>query len=224
MATTRDERKIRILIVDDHPIVRDGLALMMSGQPDLEVCGQAGNATDAMAQAGILCPDVALVDVFLEGSNGIELTKTLVSRHADLKVLVLSMHDEDVYAERAIRAGAHGYVMKQQASRTILDAIRAVVAGKEFVSERVAERLRSSGRRPHRQLPIEKLSDRELEVFELLGHGLDRHEVAERLHISVKTVEAHRAGIRGKLGLDSSAEILRQALMWVELRRQKPTP
>lgn len=211
----------RVLIVDDHPIVRDGLTLMISGQDDLVVCGEAGSLSDALTAVQRHKPDLVLVDVFLEGSNGIELTKQLHMRDPDLPVLVLSMHDETVYAERALRAGAVGYVMKQQASRAILDAIRTVLRGETYLSDRIRTLLADAARNlreQRRELPLTRLSDRELDIFERIGHGRSRQKIADSLGISVKTFEAHRSHIREKLNLGSSAELLRRACLWVEQR------
>jgi DNA-binding NarL/FixJ family response regulator len=214
-----ERRKASILLVDDHPIVRDGLAQMIAAQPDMEVCGQAGSVTEAIVAVEHRQPDLALVDVFLNGGNGIELTKVLRGRFPDVIVLILSMHDEEVYALRAMRAGASGYIVKQQASRTILEAIRTVLRGERWVGMKLETILANEAAlaRANQPLsPLGTLTDRELQIFEAFGRGASRNDIAERLHLSVKTVEAHRANIREKLGIASSAELLRQAVLWVE--------
>jgi len=209
----------KVLLVDDHPIVRDGLAQLMGRQKDLVVCAEAGNAADAIAAVDAAEPDVAVIDIFLEDISGIELTKTLHEKHPDLPILVLSMHDENLYAERALRAGALGYVMKQEASRTILNAIRTVLQGYRFLSDQMSSTLlgqaidgggRSVGEISNR------LSERELEIFDLLGRGLERAEIAGKLSISTRTVETHRANIKYKLNARNATDLIEQAKAWVE--------
>ena len=179
-STPTPVRRRRVVLVDDHPIVRDGLAQMISRHEDLTVCGEAGSAEDAMRVIEELKPDLAIVDIFLDGTNGIELTKMLHDRDPSLPILILSMHDESLYAERAIRAGAMGYVMKQEASRTILAAIRAVLEGRRYVSSHVGEML---GEQPMDAQEADlsevvgRLSPRELDIFELIGEGKDRTEI-----------------------------------------------
>ena len=209
----------RIVLVDDHPIVRDGLIQMFSRQSDLSVCGEASSAEEAMKVVTELKPDLVIVDIFLEGVNGIELTKMLHEQDAALPILVLSMHDEGLYAERAIRAGAMGYVMKQEASRTVLDAVRAVLSGKRYVSSHVGQILGdqsvdSNGTQS--DSAIARLSPRELSVFKCIGEGKDRSTIAEDLGISIKTVETHRASIKYKLNVRSVAELQQCATRWVE--------
>lgn len=217
--TVEDDRK-KIVIVDDHPILRDGIAQLVSGQDDLVVSGQMGDAAEAMAEIPKLKPDLAIIDIFLEGSNGIELTKSLHSRYPVLKILILSMHDEAMYAERALRAGASGYVMKQEASRTILTAIRTVLNGDRYVSSRVSsllvDQLIGGGKKDEEKISAERLSDRELEIFELFGRGLSRTAIAKKLHLSVKTVESHRANIKTKLNLQDSTDLMHKAMLWLE--------
>lgn len=215
----------RILIVDDHPIVRDGLATLINEQPDLEVCGGVGTMNDAIDLIEQERPDLAMVDVFLDGPGGIDLTKTLYRKYPEVRVLVLSMHDELVYAERALRAGAMGYVMKQQASRSVIDAVRTVLDGHRYVSKRVSQLLIDrmiEEKRPtfRSDLDVSCLSKREFEIFEMLGNGLTRPDVADALGISVKTVEVHRAHIRQKLNLKHAYDVARHALYWVEAHRQ----
>ncbi|CAM3307582.1 response regulator transcription factor [Rhodothermus bifroesti] len=212
--------KKRILIVDDHPLVRKGLALTLEAEPDLEVCAQAASAEEALGLLDKVQPDLAIVDISLPGMSGLELIKHLQAWKQHLPVLVISRHDEALYAERAIRAGARGYVMKVEAVEVIVKAVRRVLAGGLYVSEELSERLLLSMTGHRRALetrsPVELLSDRELEVFELTGRGLTTREIAERLHLSVKTVESYRARIKAKLGLRTAAELMQHAVQWVE--------
>ena len=211
------EGKCRIVLVDDHPIVRGGLVQMMASQPDLEVCGEAGSAREALEVIEDLRPDLAIVDIFLEGANGIELTKDLRAKFPGMPVLILSMHDEALYAERAIRAGAMGYVMKQEASRTIMDAIRTVMSGKRYLSSSVAAMLGESaaGNESAMSGNPDALSQRELDIFQLIGRGESRGNIARILDISTKTVETHRANIKYKLNIASAAELKECARQWV---------
>jgi DNA-binding NarL/FixJ family response regulator len=214
-----NEMPRRIVLVDDHPIVRDGLVQMISQQSDLSVCGEAGSAEEAMNVIAEVKPDLAIVDIFLEGVNGIELTKLLHERDSELPILILSMHDEGLYAERAIRAGAKGYVMKQEASRTILEAIRKVLRGERYVSGHVGEVL---GDQPadldteEFEGAINRLSPRELNIFRLIGSGKSRNAIAAELGISTKTVETHRASMKYKLNARSAAELVEHATHWME--------
>ncbi|MBL7114331.1 MAG: response regulator transcription factor [Kiritimatiellae bacterium] len=214
----------RIVLVDDHPILRGGLAQLIGDDPTLEVCGEAASVKEATALLEKVHPDLALVDIFLEGSNGIELTKIIRRRWPRVRVLILSMHDETVYARRALRAGALGYVMKQEVSKTILEAIHTVVEGERYVSEKVARALDneasevSVGAVGGGQF-VDALSDRELEVFEHFGHGMSRSAIAEMLNVSVKTVEAHRQHIREKLEIKDATDFMRRAMLWVEVEK-----
>jgi len=213
------EAECRIVLVDDHPIVRDGLIQMMSSQNGLTVCGEASSAEEALKVIEEVKPDLAIVDIFLEGANGIELTKMLHARDASLPILILSMHDEALYAERAIRAGAMGYVMKQEASRTIMDAIRSVMSGKRYVSDNIVNILRESATDKGKfkfDGKIECLSPRELDIFRLIGLGLSRSKIAEQLDISIKTVETHRANMKYKLTAGSAAELKECAEQWIK--------
>lgn len=209
-----------IILIDDHPLMRKGLARTIDSEVDLHVVDQMSSAEDALEHIEDLDPDLAVVDISLPGMSGMELIKHLQSRMPDLKTLVVSRHDETLYAERCIRAGAKGYVMKQEAGDVIVQAIRKVLNGRIFVSEEINERLLQSmaegGRERIMQSPLEVLSDRELEVFELTGHGLSTREIAERLHLSVKTIESYRARIKDKLHLDSGNELMKHAVQWVE--------
>lgn len=209
----------KILIVDDHPLMRKGLALALDEEVDLEVVGQAADAEEALGLLDRLNPDVAIVDISLPGMSGLELIKHIQALRPDIRTLVVSRHDEALYAERAIRAGARGYVMKLQASDEIVKAVRRVIAGGIYVSEEMNERLLMglvAGREEMSQSPLEVLSDRELEVFEMLGRGLATRQIAEQLHLSVKTVESYRARIKEKLNLTTAAELMQHAVRWVE--------
>src|ERR1700677_1003793 len=201
----------RIFIVDDHPLVREWLTNLISQQPDLTVCGEAESAPVARELIGEKKPDVAIVDLTLAEGSGFEVIKDIRFQSPKTAVIVLSMHDESLYAERALRAGARGYVMKRETTKKIITAIRQVLEGKLFVSEKFAatitERLvegKSDG-----GSPLEQLSDRELEVFQMLGRGMQTRQIAESLHISMKTVQVYCARIKEKLGLGSAAELLR---------------
>ena len=207
----------RILIVDDHPAVREGLALRISRQPDLEVCGEAGTIADALHLVAETDPDVAIIDIVLKTGNGIDLIKRIKAHHRRVRMLVCSMHSESLYAERALRAGAMGYINKEQATEQIITAIRQLLDGRLFVSEALADRLlnRAVGKADEmRTSPVERLSDRELEMFQLLGQGLDTHQIAERMRVSPKTVETYRARVKDKLNLATHTELIRQATQW----------
>ena len=209
----------KILIVDDHPLMRKGLAMTLNAEPDLNVCGQVADAEEALGALEEYDPDLAIVDISLPGMSGLELIKHMHALRPALRTLVVSRHDEALYAERAIRAGARGYVMKLEASDMIVKAVRRVLNGGIYVSEEINERLLlglAAGRQELAQSPLEVLSDRELEVFELTGRGLGTREIAERLHLSVKTVESYRARIKDKLNLKTAAELMQHAVQWVE--------
>jgi DNA-binding NarL/FixJ family response regulator len=209
--------KYRVFVVDDHPIVRQGLALLIDQEPDLEVCGEAEEAQSALAAITATRPDILLLDISLPGPDGIELLKTIRATDPTLPVLVLSMHDESVYAERALRAGANGYIMKQEATENVLVALRRILQSEMYVSERVASailRQLASGPGRTSQGAIERLSDRELEVFRLIGEGHGTRRIAEELHLSVKTVESYQAHIKEKLALQSSRDLMQRAIEW----------
>ncbi len=211
----------RIAIVDDHPIVRRGLASLINLEPDLEVSGYAEDARSALDLVRTLKPDLLVVDIFLKDSNGLDLLKALQKRNSTVPILVVSMHDESLYAERVLRAGAMGYVMKREAEQVIVKAIRRVLEGRVYLSERMQERvlLGYAARPSVPRSPTEALTDRELQVFEMLGHGIGIRRIAENLAISVKTVDAHRARIREKLGLANATEVLQRAVQWVQAER-----
>ena len=211
-------KAVKILIVDDHPIVREGLAARIARQPDLVVCGEAEDVADALELVKTTQPDLIIVDLSLKSGQGLDLIKRVKARFEDAKMLVSSMYDESLYAERALRAGALGYINKQEMSDKIVDAIRQVMDGKIYLSPPMTERLlqRAVGAAPQLvQSPIESLSDRELEVFKMIGTGKTTRQIAEELHLSVKTVETHRENIKTKLDIPNSAELSREAVQWV---------
>jgi DNA-binding NarL/FixJ family response regulator len=211
--------KKRILLVDDHPMTREGLASLIGNQPDLEVCGEAGDAFEALEKIASLKPDLILSDITLPGKNGLELIKDIQVMHPGVLVLVISMHDEALYVERVLRAGGRGYVMKQEGGKKIAEAIHHVLGGQIHVSEKMSAKILEvfSGHRPAASSsPVEKLTDREFEVFQLIGQGLETKQMADRLHLSTKTVEVHRANIKGKLKLNSLSELIRYAVRWAE--------
>ena len=215
--------KKKVLIVDDHPLVRERVAELINQEPDLAVCGESEDANGALAAVKQHAPDVAVIDITLKDTYGIELIKQLKDLYPKLPMLVLSMHDESLYGERALRAGARGYLTKQEASRKVVDALRRILRGEIYVSEKLAGTLvqRVAGNKSAAGgSPVDVLSDRELEVFQLLGQGLTVREVAERLFISVKTVEAHREHIKQRLHFKSSAELLRFAIQYTLEEKQ----
>jgi DNA-binding NarL/FixJ family response regulator len=212
-------KKHRIFVVDDHPIVRKGLAQLIDQEPDLVVSAEAESAEGAMESLKKAMPDLAIVDISLQGVDGIELIKKIKARYPALPILVLSMHDEALFAERALRVGARGYIMKQEAIEKMMEAIRKVLKGELYLSERVSENIVKkfiSGKVEVLQSPMEVLSDRELEVFRLIGQGMGTRRIAEQLHVSVKTVESYRANIKGKMNLRDGTELLKHAVQWVE--------
>jgi len=211
--------KHKIFLVDDHPLVREWLANLIHQQPDLLVCGEAETAPDALQSIGTEKPAVAIVDISLKNSSGIELIKQLGEIHPQVLVLVLSMHEEAHYAERALRAGARGYIMKRETSTKVIEAIRRVLAGKTYVSEAVAENMTTrlvKGRGAVSGSAVELLSDRELEVFEMLGQGLGTRQIAETLRVSIKTIQAYCARVKDKLHVSNATELLREAIRWNE--------
>ncbi len=211
----------QILIVDDHPLVRQGVALLINQADDLEVCGEAESVHEALELLERVEPDLAIVDLTLKDSSGLELIKDIQVRRPNLRVLVLSMRDEGFYAERVLRAGARGYVTKEEGPEKVIEGIRDVLAGKIHVSERMATRVMSrivQGMDGEHESPIDSLTDRELQVLELMGHGLATREIGQRLHISPKTVDSHREHIKDKLQLTSANDLLKHAIQWVQLR------
>lgn len=213
----------RILIVDDHPIMRQGLAQLIAQEPGLAVCGEAEDAHGALQAIGRLHPDVAIVDIALKEGNGLELIKDIKIRYPELAVLVLSMYDESIYAERCLRAGARGYVTKAEASSRVIEALREVLRGGVYVTQQMASKMlrKLVGGDPNLDsFPMDRLSDREFQVFELIGQGLQGREIAKKLTLSVKTVDAHRENIKKKLDLASATELLIYAVQWVQLDRR----
>lgn len=212
----------RILLVDDHPIMRHGLAQLIRTEGGLDVCGDAGSAAEGIEAVGRCKPDLVIVDLTLPDKNGLELLKDIQALHPGTFCIVLSMHDESVYAERALRAGARGYVMKEAAADHLIGAIRRVLAGGIYVSESMASRMlegmTGGGRAKPTASLIDRLTDRELETLEMIGKGVATKLIAERLCISTRTVEAHRAHIKEKLGISDGAALVRFAVQWVESR------
>lgn len=217
-APNRKRAPVRILLVDDHPIVRRGLAQLINQEKDLEVCGEAVDRGAALKEIERTQPDLAVVDLSLQSSDGLDLIKDIREQKPGLPMLVLSMHDERVYAERVLRAGARGYIMKQEALEKVLQAIRRILEGDVYLSEAVQARLMRAmvaARSKPEQSPVGQLSDRELEVFQLIGEGLGTREIAGRLGLSVKTIESHYARIKEKLDLKSATELIQSATLWV---------
>ena len=215
----QEKPKRKILIVDDHPILRKGLSMLINQEPDLVVDGEAEDARKALEAIETIRPDMVIVDISLPGIDGVELLKSIKLRYGDLPTLVVSMHDESLFAERALRAGARGYVMKQEALDNVLVAIRRVLAGEIFVSNKIAtkmlERMVDSDSKTVTS-PIDLLSDRELTVFRLIGQGQTTRQIAEKLHLSVKTVESYRSHIKDKLKLGGGTDLLKCAIQWVQ--------
>ncbi len=217
-------QKTKVLLVDDHPLVREWLANLINQQSDLEVCGEADSAPKAMQMLGVVNPEIAIVDISMEGGSGLELIKNMKATHPNAMVIVLSMHDEALYAERALRAGARGYIMKREATKRVLEAIRSVLSGKLYLSDKMAMLMAEKfvdGRPKTAGSVIENLSDRELEVFQLLGRGYGTRQIADELHVSFKTVQSFCARIKDKLKLASAAELLREAVRWNDSQQDK---
>jgi DNA-binding NarL/FixJ family response regulator len=213
--------KNRVFLVDDHPLVREWLTSLLNQQPDLEVCGEAENAAQALRGIAETKPKVAIIDIALNAASGLELVKDLCIQHPSVAPLVLSMHEEELYAERAMRAGARGYVRKRETSKNILAAIRRVLDGGIYVSEKLSNAmalkfLKGQEAVGAAQSRVGELSDRELEVFEWLGKGRSTSEIADELHLSLKTVQAYCVRAKEKLGLTTAAELLREAILWQE--------
>ena len=217
--TSVKANKKRVLLVDDHPMIRSGLAQVINQQKDIMVCCEAGNANDALQRVASSHPDLAVVDISLPTKSGLELINDLQALHPKLPVLVLSMHDELVFAERVLRAGARGYVMKHSGGEVVLEAIRTVLAGQIFVSDQMSAlvlKAFSAGTRAVTRSPVDRLSDREFEVFKLMGEGCITRQIAERLHISPKTVDVYRQNLKEKLKLPTSTLLVQHAVRWVE--------
>jgi DNA-binding NarL/FixJ family response regulator len=217
LQATSGTTKTRVLVVDDHPIVRQGLALLINRESDLVVCGEAEEMHTAMQEILTTHPDIVVVDISLSGPDGLELLKSIRTRHPHLPVLILSMHDESIYAERALRAGANGYIMKQEATEKVLEALRRIVNREIYVSDRVANKMLQQyigGNAVAQRSPVADLTDRELEVFRLIGDGHSTRQIAEELRLSVKTVESYQAHIKEKLSLRSARELMQHAIQW----------
>lgn len=218
--TEKSRGKHRVMLVDDHPIVRHGMAMLINEEDDLMVCGESSSASETLAQIDYCQPEIAVIDVSLQGASGIDLTKSIKEQRPDLPILILSMHEENLYAERALRAGARGFVMKQEPAETVLHAIRTVLKGDVYLSERLSSKVLRAlvdgpGDEPER-FGVDRLSDRELEVFELIGRGYSTRRIADALHLSVKTIETHRAHIKQKLKLGNATELVHRAFHWIE--------
>ena len=216
------KRKSKVLLVDDHMVVRKGLNLLIADDPFLSVCGEAESAAECMVLLKKLVPDLILTDVSLGNTSGLELVKDIRQINQNVAILVFSIHDEDLYAERALSAGANGYIMKDADSSALLQAVHKVLDGEVYLSPKMTNRMlrKLSGNKDtaQKQLAgIDKLSDRELEVFELIGHGLSTHKIAEKLNLSEKTIETYRAHIKEKFNLDDASELTRAAVYWVEV-------
>jgi len=216
--------KHRIFLVDDHPLVREWLTNLINQQADLHVCGTADDAPEALDAIGEANPHVAIIDLGLKTTSGLDLIKDLNNLHPEVAVLVLSMHEESHYAERALRAGARGYITKRESTKSVITGIRAVIEGRMFLSQRFAEDIAERQVLKHHETaetPVLGLSDRELQVFELVGKGRGTKEIAEFLHVSMKTVQAYESRIKQKLGLKTINELMREAIRWEE---NKATP
>lgn len=217
-APAKTTAKKEIFIVDDHPMMREGLAQIISRESDLGVCGEAEDAAEAIEQIIKLKPSLAIVDITLRSGNGLELIKDLQIRAPSVPVLVISMHDESLYAERVLRAGGRGYIMKQEGGKKLMAAIRQVLDGGTYLSEKMSARIVAifSGRRAEGGSPVESLTDREFEVFQLISQGLGTKEIAEKLHVSAKTVEVHRVNVKQKLNIGTASELIHFAVRWAE--------
>jgi DNA-binding NarL/FixJ family response regulator len=210
-------KKCRVLLVDDHPIVRQGLALLIDREPDLAVCGEADDAHSIFHAITTLRPDMVILDISLSGPDGLDVLKEIRTKTSTLPVLILSMHDESIYAERAMRAGANGYIMKQEATEKVLVAIRRILQGEVYLSDRLTSTMLQQfvrGESTGKKSPLVNLTDRELEVFRLIGEGRGTRQIAEELHLSVKTIESYQAHIKEKLALRNARELVQHAIEW----------
>ena len=214
---TTQAKKCRVLLVDDHPIVRQGLALLIDREPDLSVCGEADGAHTAFHAITTLRPDIVVLDISLNGPDGLDVLKEIRLKSASMPVLMLSMHDESIYAERAMRAGANGYIMKQEATEKVLVAIRRILQGEVYLSDRLTNTMLQQymrGTSSQKKSPLVNLTDRELEVFRLIGEGHGTRQIADELHLSVKTIESYQAHIKEKLALRNARELVQHAIEW----------
>jgi DNA-binding NarL/FixJ family response regulator len=211
----------RVFLVDDHPIMRQGLAQLINHESDLVVVGEANDASAGLAGVLDMKPDLVVIDISLPGKNGLELIKDIRAHNKSVALLIHSMHDESLYVERVLRAGAQGYIMKQEGAKRVMDAIRKVLSGEIYVSGAMSGKILEifSGRRPTTQDPVAALSDRQFEIFQMIGQGKGTRAIADELRVSVKTVDAHRANIKEKLHLRSGVELMSYAVRWVESQR-----
>src|SRR5450432_3619237 len=210
-------KKHSVLLVDDHPIVRQGLALLIDRESDLSVCGEAEGANSAFQAIATLRPDVVVLDISLNGRDGLDVLKEIRTKTTNLPVVILSMHDESIYAERAMRAGANGYIMKQEATEKVLVAIRRILQGEVYLSDRLTSTMLQQfvhGTSAPKSSPLLNLTDRELEVFRLMGEGRGTRQIADELHLSVKTIESYQAHLKEKLALRNARELLQHAIEW----------
>ncbi|MFC1781619.1 response regulator [Planctomycetota bacterium] len=218
------EKKTQVLIVDDHPVVRDGLTTIINHEQDLNVCGEADDAHEALKAVTELKPDVVIVDISLKSSDGIELTKNIKAGNSKLPVIVLSVHDESVYAERALLAGAKAYLMKDAVSENIVKAISTVLSGEIYVSNTISKKFLHKIARDKAgttKTPIENLSDREFEIFRLIGDGFKASQIAKQLHLSTKTIETYRSRIKEKLNLPNAPELLQYSIKWAKSQNRE---
>lgn len=216
--TDNNSRRVRVLVVDDHPIVRKGFANLINNEPDLQICGEAEDISQALRVAREAEPDLAIIDLALKAGNGLEVIKALKSHNPNIKMLAASALDESLFAERALRAGAQGFISKNEAIENLIGAIRAVLAENIYLSPKMTQRLlhHVSGRGlTIESSPVERLTDRELEVFQLLGEGLSTRQIAAKIHLSPKTIDRYRDNIKQKLQLKNATELIRQATQWV---------
>ena len=214
-----NEKKTQVLIVDDHPVIRDGLVTIINHERDLNVCGQAEDAYIALKAVAELKPDIVVTDISLKSSDGIELTKNIKARYPRLLVIILSIHDESIYAERALLAGAKAYLMKDEVSENVIKAIRTVLNGEIYVSDAISKKFLHKIARDKAGIaktPIESLSDREFEIFRLIGEGLKASQMAKQLHLSIKTIETYRSRIKEKLNLPNASELLQYSIRWAK--------
>lgn len=216
----------QIFVVDDHPVMRRGYAYLIGAEADLDICGEAESAREALDRIPDADPDLAIVDLTLKGMGGLELIKRLQTQHPGILTLVVSMHDETLYADRALRAGARGYIMKSEVESAVVEAIRRILNGGVYVSEELSTKilLQYAGAAPtEEESPLERLSDRELEVFEYMGRGFTTREIADKLALSPKTIDSYRSRIKDKMAIDSNNELTRRAILWVE-SQDRETP
>jgi DNA-binding NarL/FixJ family response regulator len=220
-------QKIKIFLVDDHPLVREWLTNLLNQQFDFQVCGETGNGPEALQLIAEVKPDIAIVDITLASGSGIELIKNIKASQPNVAVLVLSMHDEMLYSERALRAGANGYIMKSEATQKVIQAVRTVLNGEMYIGPKVASLMAkkmAGGKADIAALPLEQLSDRELEVFQLLGRGFSTRQISEHLHVGFKTVQSYSARIKEKLNLANINELMREAIRWQQSQETARKP